>query len=135
MNASVWRARLLGFGGVLETLTGLGLLLDPAGGTLRFFGSSVEGAGLAIARVGGGGLLALGIACWLARRTPTSPASVGVAWAYLVYNAVTCVTLVWAGVALLGGSLPALGGAVLHGVVGAAMLGALLVRSEASAGP
>jgi len=94
----------------------------------------VEGAGLAIARVGGGGLLALGIACWLARRTPTSPASVGVAWAYLVYNVVTCVTLAWAGVALLGGSLPALGGAVLHGVVGAAMLGALLGRSEASAG-
>ena len=134
MNASLWRARLLGFGGVLETLTGLGLLLDPAGGTLLFFGSSVEGAGLAIARVGGGGLLALGIACWLARRTPTSPASVGVAWAYLVYNVVTCVTLAWAGVALLGGSLPALGGAVLHGVVGAAMLGALLGRSEASAG-
>jgi len=134
MNASAWRARLLGFGGVLETLTGLGLLLDPAGGTLLFFGSPVEGAGLAIARVGGGGLLALGIACWLARRTPTSPASVGVAWAYLVYNAVTCVTLAWAGVALLGGSLPALGGAVLHGVVGAAMLGALLGRSEASAG-
>jgi len=134
MNKPVWRARLLALGGVLETLTGLGLLLDPAGGTLLFFGSSVEGAGMAIGRIGGGGLLSLGIACWLARRTPTSPASVGVAWAYLVYNAVTCVTLAWAGVALAGGSLPALGGAVLHGVVGAAMLGALLGRSEASAG-
>ena len=66
LNKPVWRARLLGFGGVLETLTGLGLLLDPAGGTLLFFGSSVEGAGLAIGRIGGGGLLSLGIACWLA---------------------------------------------------------------------
>jgi hypothetical protein len=134
MNKPAWRARLLGLGGVLETLTGLGLLLDPAGGTLLFFGSSVEGAGMAIGRIGGGGLLSLGIACWLARRTPTSPASVGVAWAYLVYNAVTCVTLAWASMALVGGSPPALGGAVLHGVVGAAMLGALLGRSETAAG-
>jgi hypothetical protein len=94
----------------------------------------MEGAGLAIGRIGGGGLLALGIACWLARKTPMSPAGVGVAWAYLAYNAVTCVTLAWASVALGGGSLPALGGSVLHGVLGAAMLVALLGRGQASAG-
>jgi len=123
-----WLARLLSVGGVLETLSGLGLLLDPAGGASALFGSSIEGAGVAIGRIGGAGLLSLGIACWLARKTPTSPASVGVAWAYLAYNVVTCVTLVWASVALGGGSLPALGGAVLHGVLGAAMLGALLGR-------
>jgi hypothetical protein len=134
MNKPVWLARLLGIGGVLETVSGLGLLLDPAGGASALFGSSMEGAGLAIGRIGGGGLLALGIACWLARRTPTSPASVGVAWAYLAYNVVTCVTLAWAGVALGGSSLPALGGSVLHGVLGAAMLVALLGRGQA-AGP
>jgi len=134
MNKPVWLARLLGIGGVLETVSGLGLLLDPANGASALFGSSMEGAGLAIGRIGGGGLLALGIACWLARRTPTSPASVGVAWAYLAYNAVTCVTLAWAGVALGGSSLPALGGSVLHGVLGAAMLVALLGRGQA-AGP
>ena len=128
MNKPVWLARLLSVGGVLETVSGLGLLLDPAGGASALFGSSMEGAGVAIGRIGGGGLLSLGIACWLARKTPTSPASVGVAWAYLAYNVVTCVTLVWASVALGGGSLLALGGAVLHGVLGAAMLGALLGR-------
>lgn len=131
MNKPLWLARLLGIGGVLETVSGLGLLLDPAGGASALFGSSMEGAGLAIGRIGGGGLLALGIACWLARKTPRSPASVGVAWAYLAYNAVTCVTLACAGVALGGGSLPALGGSVLHGVLGAAMLGALLGRDQA----
>ena len=135
MNKPVWLARLLSIGGVLETVSGLGLLLDPAGGASALFGSSMEGAGLAIGRIGGGGLLALGIACWLARKTPMSPASVGVAWAYLAYNAVTCVTLAWASVALGGGSLPALGGSVLHGVLGAAMLSALLGRGQASAGP
>jgi hypothetical protein len=134
MNKSVWLARLLSLGGVLEIVTGLGLLLDPADGASALFGSSIEGAGMAIGRIGGGGLLALGIACWLARKTPTSPASVGVAWAYLAYNVISCVTLAWASAALGGSSLPALGGAVLHGVLGAALLGALLGRGQASAG-
>ena len=94
----------------------------------------MEGPGVAIGRIGGGGLLALGIACWLARKTPTAPASVGVAWGYLVYNVVTCVTLAWASVALAGGSLPALGASVLHGVLGVAVLGALLGRGQDSIG-
>lgn len=134
MTKPVLLARLLGLGGVLEIVAGFGLLIDPAGGALALFGSSMEGPGVAIGRIGGGGLLALGIACWLARKTPTAPASVGVGWAYLVYNVVTCVTLAWASVALVGGSLPALGAAVLHGVLGAAVLGALLGRSEDSIG-
>jgi hypothetical protein len=128
MNKPLWLARFLSVGGVLETVSGLGLLLDPAGGASALFGSSMEAAGVGIGRIGGAGLLSLGIACWLARKTPTSPASVGVAWAYLTYNVITCVTLVWASVALGGSSLPALGGSVLHGVLGAAMLGALLGR-------
>jgi len=125
MNKPVWLANLLSVGGVLETVTGLALLVDPAGGASVLFGSSMEGAGVAIGRIGGGGLLALGIACWLARKTPEAPASVGVAWAYLAYNVVTCITLAWASVTLVGDSLPAVGAAVLHGVVGAALLGAL----------
>jgi hypothetical protein len=134
MSKPVWIARLLSVGGVLETVSGLGLLLDPAGGALALFGSSIEGAGVAIGRIGGGGLLALGIACWLARKTPMAPASVGVGWAYLAYNVVACVTLTSASVAVGGGSLPALGGSVLHGVIGAALLVALLGRGEVSAG-
>ncbi len=134
MNKLVWLARILSLGGVLETVAGLGLLVDPSGGASALFGSSMEGPGVAIGRIGGGGLLSLGIACWLARKTPTAPASVGVAWAYLAYNIVTCVTLAWASVALGGGSLPALGASVLHGVLGAAVLGALLGRDQASVG-
>jgi amino acid transporter len=63
-----------------------------------------------------------------------APASVGVAWAYLAYNVVACVTLAWAGFTLAGNLLPAQGAAVLHGVLGAAMLVALLGRGQASAG-
>src|SRR5512137_2716604 len=128
MNRPIYLERLLGLGGILETVAGLGLLVDPAGGASALFGSSIEEPGLAIGRIGGGGLLALGIACWLARKTPTAPASVGVAWAYLVYNVVACVTLAWAGLALGGGSLPALGAAVLHGALGAALVAALRGR-------
>jgi hypothetical protein len=127
-------ARLLSLGGVLEIVAGLGLLVDPAGGASALFGSTMEGPGITIGRIGGGGLLALGIACWSARKTPTAPASVGVAWAYLAYNVITCVTLAWASVALEGVSLPALGAAVLHGVLGAAVLGALIGRSQDPAG-
>ena len=134
MTKRVLLGRLLGLGGVLETVAGLGLLVDPAGGALALFGSSMEGPGVAIGRIGGGGLLALGIACWLARKTPTAPASVGVAWAYLVYNVATCVTLAWASFALAGGSLPALGASVLHGTLGAAVLVALLGRGQDSVG-
>jgi len=134
MNRSTWLARLLGLGGVLETVTGLGLLVDPAGGASALFGAPVEGSGVVIGRIGGAGLLSLGIACWLARKTPMAPASVGVAWAYLAYNAVACVTLAWAGVTLGGASLPAQGAAVLHGVLGTALLVALLGRGQASAG-
>ncbi len=134
MSKPVWLARLLSVGGVLETVAGLGLIVDPAGGASALFRSSMEGPGVAIGRIGGAGLLSLGIACWFARKTPTAPASVGVAWAYLAYNVVTCATLAWAGVALGAGSLPALGASVLHGVLGAAVLGALLGRGQASVG-
>jgi hypothetical protein len=134
MSKLVSVERLLGLGGVLEIVTGLGLLFDPAGGASAIFGSPVEGSGVAIGRIGGAGLLSLGIACWLARKTPMAPASVGVAWAYLAYNVVACVTLAWAGFTLAGNLLPAQGAAVLHGVLGAAMLVALLGRGQASAG-
>lgn len=132
MNKSILLARLLTLGGVLETLAGLGLLIDPVGGVLALLGSSMQGPGVVIGRIGGGAVLSLGIACWLARKTPTALASVGVAWAYLTYNVVTCVTLSWASVALKGGSLLTLYASVLHGVLGAAVLAALLGRGQAS---
>lgn len=133
VNSPLWLARLLGLGGILETVTGLALIADPAGGASALFGSSMEGPGIAIGRIGGGALLSLGIACWLARKTPTAPASVGVAWGYLAYNVVTCATLAWASVEVAVGSLPTLGGLVLHGLLGVALLAALLGRGRSAA--
>ena len=134
MSHPVWLARLLTIGSVLETAAGLGLLVDPAGGASALLGSPMEGSALAIGRIGGAGLLSLGIACGFARRTPTAPASVGVAWGYLAYNVATCATLGWAIVALESASAPTLGAAILHGVLAAAVLAALLGRGQAGAG-
>ena len=135
MDRTVWLSRLLGVGGVLEAAAGLGLLIDPAGGAAALFGASMQGPGLAIGRIGGSGLLALGIACWLARRTPAAPATIGVGWAYLSYNVITCGVLVWASATLEGSSLPALGAAILHGALGVAVFTALTGRPRAAASP
>ena len=128
MNKPEWIARILRIGGVLESAVGLGLLVAPSPLADFLLGSPLEGPGIAVARLAGGGLLALGIACWGARGTPLAPASVGVAWGFLAYNLVACVTLAVAAPALASGGLPALGASVLHGVLAAALLGALSGR-------
>ncbi len=83
MNNSVWLGRILSLGGVLEIVTGLGLLVTPSGVASLLLRSAFVGPGEVIARVGGGALVALGIACCGARQTPSAPASLGVAWGFL----------------------------------------------------
>ena len=135
MNKTVWLARILTIGGVLETALGLGLLVDPSALASLLLGSPLAGPGVVVARIAGGGLLALGIACWCARETPLAPAGLGVSRAFLTYNLVACVTLAWARPALASGGLPALVASVLHGALAAALLGALFGRGRSSAEP
>jgi hypothetical protein len=73
--------------------------------------------------------LALGIASWFARSTPTSRAGLGVAGALLIYNIVACVTLVLPPPGA-GSSALSLGAAVLHGLLAAGLLGALVVHGR-----
>ena len=56
--------RLLGLAAVLESATGLALMIYPSLVTRLLLGEGAFGAGLAVGRVGGFGLLALGLACW-----------------------------------------------------------------------
>jgi len=128
MNKTVWLTGILSIGGVLETAVGLGLLVAPSALASFLLRSPLAGPGVVIARLAGGGLLSLGIACWCARETPLAPAGLGVSWAFVAYNLVACVTLARARTALASGGLPALGASALHGVLGAALLGALLGR-------
>lgn len=134
MNRTVWLTRILSIGGVLEIGVGLALLVAPSSLSSLLLRAPLEGAPVAIARLGGGGLLALGIACWCARRAPSTPAALGVSWGFLAYNVVASVTLAWARPPLASGGLPALGASVLHGVLAVALLGALLRRGQAPPG-
>ena len=133
MNATVWLSRLLAIGAVLEIPVGLGLLVVPSPLSTVLLGAPLFGAGLVVARIGGGGLLALGIACWFARSTPTVPAGLGLSASLLTYNVIACVTLVLVPPGP-GSRALLLGVAVLHGLLAAGLLVALIVvaRQRAS---
>lgn len=89
---------------------------------------------MVIARLAGGGLLALGIAWGYARGTPSAPAGLGVSRAFLAYNLVACAVLALARPPLPGG-LVALGASVLHGLLAAALITALSGTGRAPTGP
>jgi hypothetical protein len=129
MNESRSLSYLLGIGTALEVPVGLGLLAIPSPLALLLLGAPLSGAGLVVARLAGGGLLALGVACWFARSTPITRAGLGVAGAFLIYNIVACVTLA-IGTPGSGSGALALGAAVLHGLLAAALSGALIARNR-----
>ena len=79
--------RLLKLTAIIEMATGLGLLVVPSLVVRLLLGSPLDApAALAVARVAGAGLLALGIACWLASHDTQSCAARGVVSAMVVYN-------------------------------------------------
>lgn len=132
MTTSAVLGRILTAGAVLEAAVGLGLLVAPSTLAELLLRAPLDGFGLALARVGGGGLLALGIACWFARGTPSTAAGMGVARAFLAYNVVACGVLIQAYPPLPGG-LAALSAAVLHGLLAVALLAALFGPREVHA--
>ena len=67
---------------------------------------------LVVGRVGGAGLLAIGVACWLARDDRGSRSQRGLLWAMLVYNVGACTVLTYAG------SMLSLAGVALWPAVG-----------------
>jgi hypothetical protein len=82
---------------LLETITGLALMVSPALPVSLLIGAALDTpVGLVLARIAGAALLALGIACWMAR----DDAARGVVAAMLVYNAAAVAVLVHAGLGL-----------------------------------
>jgi hypothetical protein len=79
--------RLLAFTGVVETMTGVALLVMPSVVVELLLGSSLETAALpTLGRVAGAALLALGVACWLARGDIQGGAARGLVIAMMLYN-------------------------------------------------
>ena len=100
--------KLLTITAIIEAATGLGLLAAPAVLAPLLLGGALDtSAALTIARIAGAALLALGVACWLAREDGRT-----LVVAMLFYNVAAVAILVHAavGLALSGiGLWPAVG--------------------------
>ena len=109
---------LLSATAAIEAATGLALMIWPSGLIMLLLAASLDTpAGLTIGRVAGAALLALGVACWLARNDTASRSTVGLILAMLLYNSAAVVILIVAGIGsgLVGAALwPA---TVLHAAI------------------
>ena len=85
---------------VIEAATGLALIVVPAIVVRLLLGAEISGASIPLGRVAGAALLALGVACWLARNDRQSRTARGLVVAMLVYNIVATAVLAFAGIGL-----------------------------------
>jgi hypothetical protein len=100
-------SRLLKLTAIIEAATGLGLMGAPSVVVRLLLGSALgTSAAVMLGRVAGAALLALGVACWLARDDTQSRAARGLVIAMLIYNIAATAILAFAGIGL-----------GLHGVV------------------
>ena len=84
---------------LIELGAGLALLSFPSTTVALLLGSPLDTpTALTVARVGGAGLLSLGVACWLARGDSQSPAARGLVAAMLLYDAAAVAILGFAGI-------------------------------------
>lgn len=83
---------------VIEAGAGLALLALPA--TLVFGPALDSAAGATVVRVAGAALLAIGVACWLARGDARSRAARALVGGLLIYNVGTVATLTYAGLVM-----------------------------------
>jgi hypothetical protein len=91
--------------GALEAATGLVLLMAPSVLVELLLGAAPgTPAGVTVSRVAGVALLALGVACWLAREDPAGRAAKGLVAAVLLYNVavVAIMVLAWISLELFG---------------------------------
>jgi thiol:disulfide interchange protein len=99
------RTSLLSVMGALEAATGLVLLAVPSVLVELLLGATPgTPAGVTVSRVAGAALLALGVACWLARDDVSGRAAKGLVTAMLLYNVavVAILVLVWTSSGLSG---------------------------------
>jgi hypothetical protein len=82
---------------MIELGAGVALLSYPSVAVALLVGARMEEpAALTVARVCGAALLALGVACWLARADAQSPAANGLVAAMLVYDVAVAALLAFA---------------------------------------
>jgi hypothetical protein len=90
---------LLAVTAVIEAGAGLGLVALPSAAVSVLLGSPLETPnGVAVGRLAGVALLALGAACWLSRNDAMGRAARGVVGAMVVYNLGAVIVLAAAGI-------------------------------------
>jgi hypothetical protein len=110
--------RLLTLTAIIEAATGLGLVAVPSVVVRLLLGSPLdESASVLLGRVAGAALLALGVACWLARDETQSRAARGLVAAMLLYNVATVAVLAFAGIGLRLHGLALWPAVILHAVM------------------
>jgi hypothetical protein len=83
---------------LIETATGVMLLVSPTLVVAFLLGASLDGAApLVVARMAGAALVSLGCACWLARNDGPNRGVPGLVVAMLLYNSVAVAVLANAG--------------------------------------
>jgi hypothetical protein len=86
---------------LIEAVAGMVLVVSPAPAVSLLVGATLDTpGGLVAARVAGGALLALGLACWRTRDAPEDLGARGIVAAMLLYNTVVAAVLVHAGLGL-----------------------------------
>ncbi len=104
----------------VEAGTGLTLLVAPSALALILLGSPLDSmAGLVIGRVLGAALMALGVACWIARDDVRSRTAVGLVRAMLLYNVAVVLVLGYACFALRLSGLGSWPAITLHSLMAA----------------
>jgi len=93
-------SRFLKLTAIIETATGLAFIALPAIVVRLLLGAKISGASIPLGRVAGAALLALGVACWLARDDTQSRAARGLVGAMVLYNVATVAVLAFAGIGL-----------------------------------
>jgi hypothetical protein len=92
--------KLLTVTAVVEAATGVALIVVPSFVGRLLLGTEFFGVAVVVGRVAGIALLALGIACWLARDDRQSRAARGLVAALLFYNVAIAALLAFAGLGL-----------------------------------
>ena len=73
----------------IEAATGVALIVNPGLVVEILLGVGVSGAGIAVGRVGGFGLLSLGLVCW----PNGDDVNVRASWVLFLYNLLACLYL------------------------------------------
>ena len=92
--------RFLTLTAIIEAATGLALIAMPTIVVRLLLGAEISGASIPLGRVAGAALLALGVACWLARDDTQSRTARGLVVTMLMYNIVATAVLAFAGIDL-----------------------------------